>query len=199
MLSADAFFWTENDLVVQTRSMYGGTPGAGSGRRASCSTKGGKVSQHFNYFTNERTAEAVVNALVQDAAGLSRHWADVVGGESRAGPAWLRRPARTTWATGRRGDLPAVFLLPGILGSNPRDREQAHLARLAASSTASTSLAGVPRQVGNRSGGRPDRDVLRRPRAEFLSRTHEVIEFAFDWRLPISKTNKRFAEAAPRR
>ena len=27
-LLADAFFWTDNDLVVQTRSMYGGTPRA---------------------------------------------------------------------------------------------------------------------------------------------------------------------------
>ena len=25
-LLADAFYWTDNDLVVQTRSMYGGTP-----------------------------------------------------------------------------------------------------------------------------------------------------------------------------
>jgi hypothetical protein len=25
-LLSDAFFWADNDLVVQTRSMYGGTP-----------------------------------------------------------------------------------------------------------------------------------------------------------------------------
>ena len=25
-LMADAFYWTDNDLVVQTCSMYGGTP-----------------------------------------------------------------------------------------------------------------------------------------------------------------------------
>ena len=48
-LLADAFYWTDNDLVVQTRSMYGGSP------RANDSTfvldQGGKVS-HFNYFSN---------------------------------------------------------------------------------------------------------------------------------------------------
>ena len=62
-LLADAFYWTDNDLVVQTRSMYGGAP------RAAGATfvldQGGKVS-HFNYFSNERTAEAIVNALTQD-------------------------------------------------------------------------------------------------------------------------------------
>ena len=56
-LLADSFYWTDNDLVVQTRSMYGGAP------RASGATflldQGGKVS-HFNYFTNDRTAERVV-------------------------------------------------------------------------------------------------------------------------------------------
>ena len=52
-LLADAFYWTDNDLVVQTRSMYGGAP-----RAAGASfllDQGGKVS-HFNYFSNERTA-----------------------------------------------------------------------------------------------------------------------------------------------
>ena len=35
-LLSDAFYWTDNDLVVQTRSMYGGAPRAAA--RASCST-----------------------------------------------------------------------------------------------------------------------------------------------------------------
>ncbi len=40
-LLSDAFYWTDNDLVVQTRSMYGGMPraaGAVVRARASCST-----------------------------------------------------------------------------------------------------------------------------------------------------------------
>ena len=62
-LLSDAFFWTENDLVVQTRSMYGGaarTTGA-----TFLFDRGSKVS-HFNYFGNEPTAAAVVDALLQD-------------------------------------------------------------------------------------------------------------------------------------
>jgi hypothetical protein len=41
-LLADAFYWTDNDLVVQTRSMYGGGPRApmgGHARPASCWTR----------------------------------------------------------------------------------------------------------------------------------------------------------------
>ena len=76
-LMADAFYWSDNDLVVQTSSMYGGAP-----RAAGASfvlDQGGKVS-HFNYFSNDRTAEAVVNALTQDTHRLPRDRAVVVGG-----------------------------------------------------------------------------------------------------------------------
>ena len=62
-LLADAFYWTDNDLVVQTRSMYGGSP------RTNAATflldRGGGVS-HFNYFSNERTADAITRSLLQD-------------------------------------------------------------------------------------------------------------------------------------
>ena len=58
--------------------MYGGAP-----RAAGASfvlDQGGKVS-HFNYFSNERTAEAIVNALTQDSPDrLPRHRPAVVGG-----------------------------------------------------------------------------------------------------------------------
>ena len=76
-LLADAFYWTDNDLVVQTRSMYGGAPrqeGAGF-----VLDQGGNVS-HFNYFSNERTAGAIVDALTQDAPhGFRTDRAAVVG------------------------------------------------------------------------------------------------------------------------
>jgi len=77
-LMADAFFWTDNDLVVQTRSMYGGVP-----RAAGASfvlDRGGKAS-HFNYFTNGLTAEAIVNGLIQESP---RDWR-VIGPLSYAG------------------------------------------------------------------------------------------------------------------
>lgn len=62
-LLADAFFWTDNDLVVQTRSMYGGTPRAAG---ASFVLDQGGHSTHFGYFANARSANAVVDALVLD-------------------------------------------------------------------------------------------------------------------------------------
>src|SRR4030095_1875944 len=111
-LLSDACYWTDNDLVVQTRSMYGGTP------RATDSMfvldQGGKVS-HFNYFSNAETATAIVAALTEQAPEGFRvigplSW----GGTSATGvrAALVQRSAAAAAA------LPAVFILPGILGSN---------------------------------------------------------------------------------
>ena len=112
-LMADAFYWTDNDLIVQTSSMYGGAPRAEGA--SFVLDQGGKVS-HFNYFTNERTAEAIVNALIQNTPAGFRvigplSWA----GESSTGLRGLRRGADDGIPASEK---PAVFLLPGILGSN---------------------------------------------------------------------------------
>ena len=77
-LLSDAFYWTDNDLVVQTRSMYGGAP-----RKEGAVfvlDQGGGVS-HFSYFKNKRTAGAIVDALTQDAPTTFRP----IGRESWAG------------------------------------------------------------------------------------------------------------------
>ena len=60
---ADSFFWTDNDLVVQTRSMYGGAP-----RKAIACFRLDRSgdSSHFNYFTNAKTANAIVSGLIEN-------------------------------------------------------------------------------------------------------------------------------------
>ena len=114
-LLSDAFFWTDNDLVVQTSSMYGGSP------RENSSTfvldQGGKVS-HFNYFSNTQTASAVVNALTAKE-DTSPDGFSVIGPLSWAGKSSTGvRAALPTRSAAKAAELPALFILPGILGSN---------------------------------------------------------------------------------
>ena len=118
-LLADAFYWTDNDLVVQTRSMYGGTP------RATSSTfvldRGGKVS-HFAYFGNAHTAGVIVNALTESApAGFRTIGPRSYAGEDSSGLR-ARRVGRDAERT-PRPDLPAAIVVPGIFGSHLRDGE----------------------------------------------------------------------------
>ena len=111
-LLSDAFFWTDNDLVVQTRSMYGGTPRADGA--SFVLDRGGKVS-HFNYFSNPDTARAIVDGLVQDVPDGFRTIGPLSwGGTDASG----ERAARVQRSAEAAAELPAVFVLPGILGSN---------------------------------------------------------------------------------
>ena len=189
-LLADAFYWTDNDLVVQTRSMYGGTPRAPTGGHAAATfvlERGGKVT-HFSYFSEPRSAEAICNALVQDSPAGFRpigpmSWA----GSSSDGLRGMPRSASAAAASER----PAVIMLPGILGSHLAvDGKRIWLsARI---------LGGLGRLAYPDAGGRvlPDGAIgsVYDDLATFLSTTHEVIEFSFDWRRPIEEEGARLAD-----
>jgi hypothetical protein len=188
-LLADAFYWTDNDLVVQTRSMYGGAPREPAGGQAAASfvlDQGGKVT-HFAYFSNPRTAEAVCNGLLQDQPTDFRpigplSWAGQSSDGTRAAA-----PVNDTRAASER---PAVILLPGILGS--------HLAVDGQRVWLSLRMVGGFSRLAYREDAthvQPDGpighsyDALR----DFLAASHEVIEFAFDWRRPIEHEARRLA------
>ncbi len=189
-LLADAFYWTDNDLVVQTRSMYGGTPRAPTGGHAAATfvlERGGRVT-HFSYFSEPRSTDAICNALVQDSPAGFRpigpmSWA----GSSSDGLRGMPRSGSAAPASER----PAVIMLPGILGSHLAvDGKRVWLsARI---------LGGLGRLAYPDSGGRvlPDGAIgsVYDDLAAFLSVTHEVIEFSFDWRRPIEEEGARLAD-----
>ncbi|MDO9073640.1 MAG: CHAT domain-containing protein [Rubrivivax sp.] len=187
-LLADAYYWTDNDIVVQTRSMYGGAP-----RQSGASfllDQGGKVN-HFNYFVNERTVQAVVGGLTQAAPAGFRtigplSWAGQDSGGLRA--------ARRGSEDGRAAsDKPAVFVLPGILGSHLKagDKRIWLSLRLVGGLGKLKYRPDVPDDV------LPDGPIgmVYDDLIDYLSATHEVIPFAFDWRRPIEDEARRLADA----
>lgn len=188
-LLADAFFWTDNDLVVQTRSMYGGAPRE---REASFFLERSASASHLNYFAQDRTAEAVCNALIQDAVfGFRTIGPLSAAGESASGDraARFRQVGDGTLAS----DKPAVFVLPGILGSNLKvDGKRVWLGwRLL------NGLGRLRYVLGQPDAVEPDGPIGMSydDLVEFLSATHEVVEFAYDWRLPIEEEARRLATA----
>jgi CHAT domain/Lecithin:cholesterol acyltransferase len=186
-LLADSFYWTDNDLVVQTRSMYGGAPRqaaqANAPRALFVLDQGGSVS-HFNYFANARTADAIVAALVEDAPRDFRE----IGPLSWAGTSSDGLRAKRVAAG---PDRPAVFVLPGILGSHLKvGAQRVWLSWHLLGGFERLKYSGGPGKVT------PDGpigfyyDAL----VQFLSETHEVIEFPFDWRLPMEEEAARLAK-----
>ena len=152
-LLSDAFFWTDNDFVVQTRSMYGGVP-----RERAASflfDQTGQVS-HFRYFTNPATADAITSALIESAA-----------------PSGFRAIGPLSWAGKDSGGLrgaapandpakPALIVLPGILGSNLKIGDERVWLELAHRQRARPARiqGGRQRHAAHRAR-RPDRHVLR--------------------------------------
>jgi hypothetical protein len=184
-LLSDAFYWTDNDLVVQTRSMYGGSP------RVSDSTfvldQGGKVS-HFNYFRNSETAAAVVDALVRDApAGFHVIGLLSWGGTSPAGV----RAALVQRSPAAAADLPAVFVLPGILGSNLKAGDD----RIWLGWRLVNGFSRLAYDADD--AVQPDGPIgmFYDDLAVFLSGDHDVIPFGFDWRRPVEEEADRLADA----
>ncbi len=187
-LLADAYYWTDNDIVVQTRSMYGGSPRANG---ASYLLDQSGQSTHFNYFANERTATAVVNALTQ----TSPEGFNTIGplswrGEDSSGQRGARRSAGD--GTPAR-DKPAVFVLPGILGSNLKAGDK----RIWLSLRLIGGLKKLKYEADNGNKVLPDGPIgmVYDDLVDHLAQTHDVQEFAFDWRRPIEEEATRLADA----
>lgn len=187
-LLADAYYWTDNDIVVQTRSMYGGAPRAGGA--SFLLDQGGKVN-HFNYFVNERTVQAVVGGLTQAAPTGFR----TIGPLSWAGQdSGGLRGARRSVEDGRpSSDKPAVFVLPGILGSNLKAGDK----RIWLSLRLIGGLSKLRYQPGVADNVLPDGPIgmVYDDLVDYLSATHEVLPFAYDWRRPIEEEARRLADA----
>jgi len=187
-LLSDAFYWTDNDLVVHTRSMYGGS--ARGGGASFLLDQGGKVS-HFNYFANARSAQALVDGLTQPQPNGFRpigplSWAGQDADGQRAAKA-ARAPAAAP-----APERPAVFVLPGILGSNLQVQGQ----RIWLSLRLVGGLARL-RYTGHADAVLPDGPVglVYDDLLAHLGRSHAVTCFAFDWRKPIEDEARRLALA----
>jgi hypothetical protein len=188
-LLADSFYWTDNDLVVQTRSMYGGAPRAAAGAAKFVFDQGGGVS-HFNYFRNDRTAQAIVEGLTTDAPSTF----NTIGPLSWAGQAseGLRGVKATKADDTAQRDKPLVFLIPGIVGSNLKVGDDRvwlgwHLVN---------GFKRLAYHLGVRDDVVPDGPLgMTYDRlSDFLAESHAVVEFAFDWRRPIEEEANRLAD-----
>jgi CHAT domain-containing protein len=192
-LLADAFYWTDNDLVVQTRSMYGGSPRASTSTHPGASfvlERGGQVT-HFAYFSHPRTAEAVCNGLLQDQPAGFR----AIGPLSWAGQSGTGVRAAPRSGAAASGDRPALILLPGILGSHLAvNGERVWLSLRLVGGLDRLAWTGQPGGITPDGAIGPVYDRL----ADFLAQTHEVIEFSFDWRRPIEEEARRLAEVMDR-
>lgn len=188
-LMSDAFYWEDNDVVVQTRSMYGGSERV---RESSYLLDRSGTTNHFSYFKNERTANAMRDALLLD--GLPPGFRNI-GPQSFAGK-------DSTGARGaplvNSGTRPLVIVLPGIMGSNLKrtvdassDREWFNTWRI----VGALSRLRLPDNDAKLVSPDGSISMYYSDLQQFLNRDFDVIDFSYDWRLSIRDAAKALGEA----
>ena len=183
----DLFYFDDHDLVVQTPAMYGG-PTRKVGRYFF--DQGPEVN-HFHYFSNSKTAEKIREALISETKDLAAQGFRPLQEAYGKAVADVEITARSYQ---KRSSIPqpVVYILPGIMGT--------HLSaggnRIWMDLLGLTQGKMVDLQISN-TNVQPDALVAfaYAGLVEYLSATHEVIPFPYDWRLSILDEAKRLAGA----
>ncbi|MBP1686497.1 MAG: hypothetical protein H6Q33_2640 [Deltaproteobacteria bacterium] len=173
----DRFYEGDHDLVVNTRSMYGGAQRTG---QALADFQKGPGVNHFSYFKNQPSAAQLVRALTRAAN-------DTEGFKP------LQRPtveiARGLAARSAEPQ-PVLFILPGIMGSElavGRDRVWVDIPDLVFGGLSKLAIEApgvTPTSLFASAYG----DLV-----DFLVSSHRVVPFPYDWRLRLEDEADRLA------
>jgi hypothetical protein len=174
------YYWQANDWVVETDAMIGGHPRRVPGVHFLDDGRGHQPVNHFSYFANRRTFNAIVQALSgnQDSLPefLSLH-AEPVKAKSRG--------------EGRVRPRCITVMLPGLPGTHLRadgDRVWLHPANIAVGRMHRLDVRKTGRQVVP-DGWFPSRYAAL---AAYLEeRGHRVEVFDYDWRLSLPVNARR--------
>lgn len=185
MLLVDAFFAGDNDLVVDTPAMSGGT------RREKGAIRFLQRSadiNHFAYFAHPVTARHVLDAL-SDTDRVAR-------GFDTADVSHVLRGVASRGARPTLDKPPVVFVLPGIMGScldvGPNrvwvDYGQLIFTGLSKLGVDQANVKPTLLDAGTYS------ELI-----DFLGDTHDVVAFPYDWRLSVDAAAARLNEALKRK
>jgi hypothetical protein len=162
----------DNDLIVNTSSMFQGA----SHKAARYVFDRGSDVSHFNYFKNARTRMRVSEWLTAKNELALPEFRDLA--EARVAPVALQRSAGARASTTR----PLVFMVPDVMGSDLyAGTERIWLNHDALVHGGFGRLADVTSPIETRSVLGEHYQLLH----DYLAGTHDVIPFAYDWRLSI--------------
>jgi hypothetical protein len=181
------YYWQANDWVVETDAMIGGHPRQVPGVRFVDDGRGHQPVNHFSYFANRRTFNAIVQAL----AGNHQSLPEFVS---------LQAEPVKTKSRGERGPRPKCItvMLPGLPGSHLRadgDRVWMDPANIAVGRLHRLDVRKAGRQVVP-DGWFPSRYAAL---AAYLEdRGHRVEVFDYDWRLSLPANSRRLGATLER-
>lgn len=182
VIAGKLFFQRDNDLVVNTRSMYQGTK-----RTDFIQYLIDEESNvdHFNYFTNKKTSKALLDALQSNENELIPGFKKIqqtilIESQRQALISLEGGQVFTNTVTGTR---PIVVLLPGIMGSNLTINGEVVWINYW------TFIKGGLASLKINSNGVGAPSLIKtsyKKLVQFLSDTYDVVTFPFDWRLQLN-------------
>ena len=195
-----AFFsGIDNDLVVDTDSMYAGIARQARGRAL---FERGPATSHFHYFQNTSTRAALRDWLTTDDVARLKFFTALPGDLQE--PTLAEEQSRAAAIRARRDDvaseatLPVVVVLPGIMGShlwkNNDDRIWFDISDIATGGLRDIRWRAGTGAVGDGITAEKLFDMTYGDLCEHLMASHRVERFPYDWRLPLDGLADRLAE-----
>lgn len=187
-----AFFnGVDNDLVVDTDSMYAGIA---RHARARAFFDQGPTTSHFNYFQNDDTRAAVRDWLSADGIEPLEMFQSLPGDRPERSLAQeklhLAALRRSRGGEAAEAHLPVVVVLPGIMGSHLwRDESERVWFKFTGLMAGGLRKLKWIARTGSAAGDGITAEQLFDDAygdlCEHLMETHRVERFPYDWRLPL--------------
>ena len=189
VLLANLFYGTANDLVVDTGRMLHGIPRLnGVHNFASQDSQ----TNHFNYFGNENTCEAIVEALNASEKEPALSYTKVISAAGERGVALDLFSLKGVHYSEEHvsGTRDIVILVPGIMGSTltrNSDRQWVEMSEI--------NKGGIARNLGIKATNVSADGVIEKYYDDFakhLSKEYDVVTFPYDWRKPLKEAATKF-------
>ncbi len=181
------FFRQDNDLIVNTSSMYLGS--RRSGRIQYFFNEGAEVD-HFSYFKNKLTTDALLAALETANGSLIPGFSILERGAAVEGDrnALLKLEMGQVFKDTVTGTRPIVVLLPGIMGSNLAQGNKLVWIDYLKFIAGDLTKLKIETPMTAPSIIRTSYKKL----VDYLSGAYDVVTFPFDWRIQLNDSAKIF-------
>jgi CHAT domain-containing protein len=180
IIASKLFFQEDNDLVVNTKSMYNGSKRKD---KLQLFFDEGTDVDHFHYFKNKKTNSAILLALKSTSVsidGFTEHFRGKLGEAERNAVLKLDGGQYSTRVPS--GNKPIAILLPGIMGSNLTKKDDLIWINYL------RFLTGELKRLSINEPGIKAPSIVKtsyKKLGEMLQGEYDVVTFSFDWRLSL--------------
>ncbi|MEO8473604.1 MAG: CHAT domain-containing protein [Chryseolinea sp.] len=187
VITTKLFFGHKNDMIVDTESMYAGTPRKGM---VQFFIDEGTEIDHFHYYKNKRTQDALANAIKAKEDELIVDFRLVEGDLGGAKRGVFGLEGGQVFQNTVSGSKPILVVLPGIMGSNLGDKDSLVWINYLGFLSGNLKKLDIKNTMGAPSLIRTSYGKL----VKHFSSDYDVVTFPFDWRVQLVKSAKKFSD-----